>query len=62
MPLQEANVAEPTTSGLLGYVLYIPEYYRRIVADLLWQAMANPSLLKSGSGFLNCAAHHTDGP
>jgi membrane-associated protease RseP (regulator of RpoE activity) len=47
----EANVPEPTASGVLGYVLYIPEYYRRIVASLLWQAMANPALLKSGLAF-----------
>jgi membrane-associated protease RseP (regulator of RpoE activity) len=47
----ETSVPEPTTSGLLGYVLYVPEYYRRIVADLVWQAMANPSLLKSGLTF-----------
>lgn len=45
------DVPEPTASGLLGYVLYIPEYYRRIIADLLWQAMANPGLLKSGLTF-----------
>jgi membrane-associated protease RseP (regulator of RpoE activity) len=48
---QEGNAAEPTTSGLLGYILYVPEYYRRIVADLLWQAIANPSLIKSGLAF-----------
>jgi membrane-associated protease RseP (regulator of RpoE activity) len=48
---QEGNVAEPTTSGLLSYILYVPEYYRRIVADLLWQAIANPSLVKSGLVF-----------
>ena len=47
----EANVPEPTIPGVLGYVLYIPEYYRRIVADLLWQAMVNPGLLKSGLAF-----------
>ncbi len=47
----DANVPEPTTSGFLGYVAYLPEYYRRIVADLLWQAMANPNLLKSGLAF-----------
>ena len=45
---REAVVAEPGTSGLLGYVLYVPEYYRRLVADFLWQAISNPSLLKSG--------------
>lgn len=47
----QSNVPEPTTSGLLGHILYIPEYYRRIVANLFWQAMANPSLLKSGLTF-----------
>jgi len=45
---QETSVPEPTTAGWLGYVLYVPEYYRRIVAGLVWQAMANPGLLKSG--------------
>jgi len=47
----DLNVPEPTVSGVLGYVLYVPEYYRRIVAGLFWQAMANPGLLKSGLGF-----------
>ena len=45
------DVPAPTASGVLGYVLYVPEYYRRIVADLLWQALANPGLLKSGLTF-----------
>jgi membrane-associated protease RseP (regulator of RpoE activity) len=48
---RQSDVPEPTTSGLLGYVLYVPEYYRRLVADLFRQAMANPSLLKSGLTF-----------
>ena len=38
-------------SGWLGYVLYVPEYYRRLIADLLWQAFSNPALLKSGLAF-----------
>lgn len=42
---------EPTASGVLGYVLYVPEYYRRIVAALLAQTVANPALLKSGLAF-----------
>ena len=45
------NVPEPTASGVLGYIFYVPEYYRRIVADYLWQAMVNPALLKSGLTF-----------
>ena len=47
----DVDVPEPTASGVLGYVLYVPEYYRRIVAALLWQAIANPGLLKSGLTF-----------
>ncbi len=47
----DVNVPEPTASGVLGYVLYVPEYYRRLVVSLLWQAMANPPLLKSGLMF-----------
>lgn len=45
------DVPEPSTSGLLGYLLYIPETYRRLVAELLWQAMADPGLLKKGLTF-----------
>src|SRR5258705_12178899 len=48
---RQTNVAEPTTSALLGYVVYVPEYYRRLVSDLLWQAISNPGLLKSGLTF-----------
>ena len=47
----DVNVPEPTTSGWLGYVLYLPEYYRRLVVAFLWQALANPALLKSGFMF-----------
>jgi len=47
----EANVPEPATSGFVGYLLYIPEYYRRVLADFLWQAITNPGLLKSGLAF-----------
>lgn len=47
----ESDVPEPTFSGFLGYLLYVPEYYRRIVAALLWQAVADPALLTSGIAF-----------
>jgi len=47
----DANVPEPAASGIPGYVLYVPEYYRRLVASLLWQALAHPNLLKSGVMF-----------
>ncbi len=46
-----ADVPEPSTNGILGYLLYIPETYRRLVAELLWQAMADPTLLKKGLTF-----------
>jgi membrane-associated protease RseP (regulator of RpoE activity) len=46
-----AEVPDPTTPGVLGYLLYVPEVYRRIVATLLWQAVADPALLKSGITF-----------
>ena len=48
---KDIDVPEPTASGVLGYILYIPEYYRRIVAGFLWQAMVNPDLIKSGLTF-----------
>jgi membrane-associated protease RseP (regulator of RpoE activity) len=47
----EVNVPEPATSSWLDYVLYIPESYRRLVSAFLWQAISNPSLLKSGLTF-----------
>lgn len=45
------DVPEPTASGVLGYVLYVPEYYRRIVSALFSLAIANPGLVKSGLTF-----------
>jgi membrane-associated protease RseP (regulator of RpoE activity) len=47
----EVDVPEPTASGVLGYVLYVPEYYRRIVTQLFSLAIANPALLKSSLSF-----------
>jgi membrane-associated protease RseP (regulator of RpoE activity) len=47
----EINVQEPAASGVFGYLVYIPEYYRRIVAEYVWQAMINPDLIKSGLMF-----------
>lgn len=47
----EVNVQEPATSGVFGYLFYIPEYYRRIVAEYVWQGMINPHLIKSGLTF-----------
>jgi membrane-associated protease RseP (regulator of RpoE activity) len=47
----EVNVQEPATGGVFGYLSYIPEYYARIVAAYVWQAMIHPDLLKSGLTF-----------
>ena len=45
------NPPEPVVSGLLSYLLYIPEYYGRIVGALLSLAIADPGLIKSGLAF-----------
>jgi membrane-associated protease RseP (regulator of RpoE activity) len=45
------DVPEPNLSGAVGYVLYVPEYYRRLVTGFFSLAMANPGLLKSGLTF-----------
>jgi len=47
----EIDPPAPAASGLLGYVLYIPEYYGRIVHELLLRALADPSYIKSGLAF-----------
>lgn len=48
---QNVDVREPAASGLLGYVFYLQEYYRRTVAAFLSLAIADPGLLKSGLTF-----------
>jgi membrane-associated protease RseP (regulator of RpoE activity) len=45
------DTPEPKLSGVLSYILYVPEYYRRVVSGLFWQAMADPGLVKSGLAF-----------
>jgi membrane-associated protease RseP (regulator of RpoE activity) len=42
------NVAEPGASGVIGYVLSVPDYYLRIVSELLRLAFANPHILTQG--------------
>jgi membrane-associated protease RseP (regulator of RpoE activity) len=44
-------VPEPTAAGVLGHVLYVPEYYRRIITSLISLAIAEPGLLKAGLTF-----------
>lgn len=47
----EVEVPEPSVSGVLGYVWYIPEFYSRVVAEYISQAIAHPGLLGSGLAF-----------
>src|SRR6266850_3378236 len=42
---------EPVVSGLLSYILYVPEYYGRIVGAVMSLAIADPNLIKSGLAF-----------
>jgi membrane-associated protease RseP (regulator of RpoE activity) len=48
---QDINVAEPATNGIVGYLLYVPEYYWRIVISLVSLAFAKPEILQSGLSF-----------
>jgi hypothetical protein len=48
---QDVDVREPTASGLLGYLFYLQEYYRRTVGAFLSLAIADPGLLRSGLTF-----------
>jgi membrane-associated protease RseP (regulator of RpoE activity) len=45
------NVSEPALSGVLSYILYIPDYYLRIIGELLSSAMAHPSVISQGLSF-----------
>src|ERR1044072_2381110 len=47
----EVEVPEPAINGVLGYVWYIPEFYSRVVAEYILQAIADPGLLGSGLAF-----------
>jgi membrane-associated protease RseP (regulator of RpoE activity) len=47
----EIDVPAPATSGLLSYILYVPEYYLRIVSALASFAFANPRILTEGLTF-----------
>jgi membrane-associated protease RseP (regulator of RpoE activity) len=46
-----SDVTEPAISGLLSYVLYVPDYYLRIVAAVLSFAIAQPAILAEGLTF-----------
>jgi membrane-associated protease RseP (regulator of RpoE activity) len=45
------DVPEPALSGVFSYILYLPDYYLRIVAALTWFAIANPATLAEGLRF-----------
>lgn len=47
----ELDVPEPALSGVLSYILYIPEYYLRIVSNLLFFAFLHPHLLVAAISF-----------
>jgi membrane-associated protease RseP (regulator of RpoE activity) len=47
----ELPVSEPSTTGLLGYVLYIPQYYFGIVGSLIAYAISHPPMLVAGLTF-----------
>jgi membrane-associated protease RseP (regulator of RpoE activity) len=47
----DIDVPEPIASGVLGYLLYFPEYYWRIVSRLISLAILDPSILIQGLTF-----------
>lgn len=47
----EVDVPEPALSGVLSYLLYIPDYYLRIVAALVLFAITHPAILFEGLRF-----------
>jgi membrane-associated protease RseP (regulator of RpoE activity) len=47
----EMDVPEPALSGMLSYVLYIPEYYLRIVTSLLTFAFLHPHIVVAAISF-----------
>ena len=51
MSAPNLDVAEPATSGFWGYVLYVPEYYLKIVVGLAAFALTHPPLLLEGVTF-----------
>jgi membrane-associated protease RseP (regulator of RpoE activity) len=47
----DVEAQEPKLIGVLGYILYVPQFYRRIVVSFFSLAIADPRLLKSGLTF-----------
>src|SRR5688572_1041398 len=47
----DISVSEPVLSGVVSYILYVPDYYLRIVGALLSFAIAHPAVLAQGLWF-----------
>ncbi len=47
----EVDVPEPALSGVLSYLLYVPDYYLRIVAALVLFSITHPAILAEGLRF-----------
>lgn len=47
----ELPVSEPAATGFFGYVLYVPDYYVRIVGSVVAFAFANPHVIVAGLTF-----------
>ena len=47
----EPDIAEPALSGALSYVLYVPEYYLRIVSWLLVHSVHHPHIFVAAISF-----------
>lgn len=45
------DVPAPPLSGVLSYVLYLPDYYLRIISSLLFFAFLHPRILTEGLSF-----------
>src|ERR1044072_127398 len=52
----EVEVPEPAINGVLGYVWYIPEFYSRVVAEYIFEAIAEPGVLGAGLEFCGACA------
>jgi membrane-associated protease RseP (regulator of RpoE activity) len=47
----DINVSDPKLSGLLSYILYVPDVYARIIGAYLGYAVAHPAILSQGLAF-----------
>lgn len=47
----ELSVSEPAAAGFFGYILYVPDYYIRIVGAVVSYALANPQIVVAGLTF-----------